>query len=84
MGDVISHSDPGAVPGGSTRFQSRVVHEMLCTRLASRRDANWTWRGRNRIDEGVKAVLSLGMVSAVIGPNLIVANDNYAEARLAA
>ena len=43
-----------------------------------------TWRGRNRIDEGVKVVLSLGMVSAVIGPNLIVANDNYAEARLAA
>ena len=43
-----------------------------------------TWRGRNRIDEGVKVVLSLGMVSADIGPNLIVANDNYAEARLAA
>ena len=43
-----------------------------------------TWRGRNRLDEGVTVVLSLGMVSAVIGPNQIVANDNYAEARLAA
>jgi len=35
--------------------------------------------GRNRIDEGVKDLFSLGMV-----PPIIVANDNYAEARLAA
>ena len=42
------------------------------------------WRGRNRIDEGVKTEFSFGMVPTVIGPNFIVANDNYAEARLAA
>ena len=70
---VISYSDPGAVPGASTRFQ-------MSLKIA----ISETWRGRNRLDEGVKVVLSLGMVSAVIGPNLIVANDNYAEARLAA
>ena len=41
-------------------------------------------RGRNRIDGGLKGYLSLGMVSTVIGPSRIVANDNYAEAALAA
>ena len=40
-------------------------------------------RGRNRIDEGVKGVLLLGMVPPLSGHS-IVANDNYAEARLAA
>ena len=40
--------------------------------------------GRNRIDEGVKDRFSPGMVSAVIGPIKIVANDNYAEVPMAA
>ena len=67
---VISHSDPGAVPGASTKLHQLQKHAV--------------WRGRNRIDEGVKTAFSFGMVSTVIGLNLIVANDNYAEARLAA
>ena len=48
-------SDPGAVPGASTRARF--------TRGGFR-------RGRNRIDEGVKDGLSPGMVSTVIGPNI--------------
>jgi len=48
-------SDPGAVPGASTRARDM-----------------WRGfrRGRNRIDEGVKDELLLGMVSTVIGPSL--------------
>ena len=40
-------------------------------------------RGRNRIDEGVKVRLLLGMVPPSSG-HAIVANDNFAEVRLAA
>src|SRR5271156_614998 len=40
-------------------------------------------RGRNRIDEGVKGVLLLGMVPPLSGHS-IVANDNYAPVALAA
>src|SRR5271155_2687930 len=40
-------------------------------------------RGRNRIDEGVKGVLLLGMVPPLSGQS-IVANDNYAPVALAA
>jgi len=40
-------------------------------------------RGRNRIDEGVKGVLLLGMVPPLSG-QFIVANDNYAPVALAA
>ena len=69
MACEINHSDPGAVPGAST-----INHPLQDGLL---------W-GRNRIDEGVKTVFSFGIVSTVIGQNLIVANDNYAEARLAA
>ena len=50
-GFVISGPDPGAVPGAST------ISPFL---------GGFLW-GRNRIDGRVKAVLSLGMVSAVIG-----------------
>jgi hypothetical protein len=39
--------------------------------------------GRNRIDEGVKGVLLLGMVPPLPGHS-IVANDNYAPVALAA
>ena len=56
-GCVISGPDPGAVPGASTRGQTeRADSQGFLFR-----------RGRNRIDGRVKAVLSLGMVSAVIG-----------------
>jgi len=40
-------------------------------------------RGRNRIDEGVKGGLLLGMVPPLSG-YLIVANDNYAPVAQAA
>ena len=75
MACVINHSDPGAVPGASTK-----THQDGTLIL----QFDGFWRGRNRIDEGVKTEFSFGMVPTVIGPNFIVANDNYAEARLAA
>jgi hypothetical protein len=63
-GCVISGLDPGAVPGGSTKIPRE---------RASRGGILW---GRNRIDRRVKADLSSGMVSAVIGLIVIGANDN--------
>ena len=62
-GLVISGPDPGAVPGASTKCP-------LSLRLGGH-----LW-GRNRIDGRVKVVLSLGMVSTVIGLIVIGANDN--------
>ena len=44
---------------------------------STRRLHHPSWRGRNRIDEGVKGVLLLGMVPPLSGQS-IVANDNYA------
>jgi hypothetical protein len=41
------------------------------------------WRGRNRIDEGVKGVFFLGMVPPLSG-YAIVANDNFAPVAQAA
>ena len=41
------------------------------------------WRGRNRIDEGVKDELLLGMVPPLSG-QIVVANDNYAPVAQAA
>ena len=67
MGVVINLSDPGAVPGASTKAQSKAGF----------------WRGRNRIDEGVKGVLFLGIVPPLSG-YAIVANDNYAPVAQAA
>ena len=52
---VISGPDPGAVPGASTNLSPYAQPGF-----------GDLW-GRNRIDGRVKAVLSLGMVSAVIG-----------------
>jgi hypothetical protein len=76
---VISHSDPGAVPGASTT---------LCCALrlppGSRPQGGAVSRGRNRIDEGVKDLAFARHDTAVIGSFRIVANDNYAEAALAA
>ena len=68
---VINPSDPGAVPGASTIN--------CCNHDGSGR---LLW-GRNRIDEGVKGVLSLGMVPPLSG-RFIVANDNYAPVAQAA
>ena len=69
MAVVINLSDPGAVPGASTQSPAAEA-------LGSR-------RGRNRIDEGVKGVLLLGMVPPLSGQS-IVANDNYAPVAQAA
>ncbi len=73
---VISHSDPGAVPGAST----------ICRAAGSptgSRTAQLIW-GRTRIDEGVKGFAFARHDTTVIGSFRIVANDNYAEAALAA
>jgi hypothetical protein len=67
----INLSDPGAVPGDSTTFQGAAS------------DFAAPPRGRNRIDEGVKGVLLLGMVPPISG-HFIVANDNYAPVAQAA
>jgi hypothetical protein len=77
---VISHSDPGAVPGASTTFLCRAWRPALRRRVAKRTEI---W-GRTRIDEGVKDLAFARHDSAVIGSSRIVANDNYAEVRLAA
>ena len=70
MAVVISLSDPGAVPGASTKARNQP-------------DGSGLRRGRNRIDEGVKGVLLLGMVPPLSG-HFIVANDNYAPVAQAA
>ena len=76
---VISHSDPGAVPGASTIFPAAP-----CGRLPTgSRTAQLIW-GRTRIDEGVKGFAFARHDTTVIGSFRIVANDNYAEAALAA
>ena len=68
MAVAINHSDPGAVPGASTRAHPQ---------------KSGFRRGRNRIDEGVKGVFFLGMVPPISG-YAIVANDNYAPVAQAA
>jgi hypothetical protein len=67
---AINHSDPGAVPGASTKAREY-------------RAKNGLRRGRNRIDEGVKGAFFLGMVPPISG-HAIVANDNYAPVAQAA
>ncbi len=62
-------------PGGGTRR----LHQFLLLTVKKRRNL---W-GRHRIDEGVKGLFSLGIVPPLSG-YFLVANDNYAEARLAA
>ena len=67
-------------PGGGTR---RLHHKPLMAGCqAAGRRGGFCW-GRNRIDEGVKGTLSLGMVPPYRAI-LIVANDNYAPVALAA
>src|SRR3954462_2155717 len=68
---AINHSDPGAVPGASTKAHQWAGPE------------SGLWRGRNRIDEGVKGVLFLGIVPPLSG-YAIVANDNFAPVAQAA
>jgi hypothetical protein len=73
MAVVINHSDPGAAPGASTKARS----DFKAFR------AFGFWRGRNRIDEGVKGVFFPGIVPPLSG-YAIVANDNYAPVAQAA
>ena len=65
---VISGSDPGAVPGGSTMYPVRLTERI--------------W-GRNRIDGRVKAMTSLAW-APLEARLAIVANDNFAEGELLA
>jgi len=71
-------------PGGSTR---RLHHQGAVTRgqRSTQATADYWFlkRGRNRIDEGVKGVLLLGMVPP-LSDQSIVANDNYAPVAQAA
>jgi len=69
-GHVISGSDPGAVPGASTKSSSKPVG--FCG-------------GEIRIDERVKVTPFARHGATVIGAIIIVANDNYeGEVALAA
>src|SRR6267378_8205939 len=61
-------------PGGSTRRLHQNPKPVIFDGF---------WRGRNRIDEGVKGVFFLGMVPPLSG-DAIVANDNYAPVAQAA
>ena len=70
MAVAINHSDPGAVPGASTKTRGK-------KRFFGFR------RGRNRIDDGVKGAFFLGMGPPISG-HAIVANDNYAPVAQAA
>ena len=77
---VISGSDPGAVPGASTILSYRASRPAPRRGVAKRKEL---W-GRNRIDEGVKDLAFARHDTTVIGSYRVVANDNYAEAALAA
>ena len=61
-------------PGGSTRR----LHQS-----PPKSEISGFWRGRSRIDEGVKGEFFLGMVPPISG-HAIVANDNYAPVAQAA
>jgi len=61
---VISGPDPGAVPGASTRGRNT---EYRYRNSDPRILYSAFWRGRNRIDGRVKAVLLLGMVPPLSG-----------------
>jgi len=83
MAVVINLSDPGAVPGDSTNLpgdRRRTTEAVNRSVVHAVRPPLW---GRNRIDEGVKGALLLGMVPPLSG-QIIVANDNYAPVALAA
>jgi len=79
---VISRSDPGAVPGASTTFS--LPRFAAGSPEGSREAQAGSLWGRNRIDEGLKDLAFARHDTTVIGSHRIVANDNYAEAALAA
>src|SRR5712691_11015153 len=69
MAVVINLSDPGAVPGASTirGQQSGIRGQDVSKTRTLTPDFRTLIRGRNRIDEGVKGVLLLGMVPPLSG-----------------
>jgi hypothetical protein len=62
---INGHRNKPIGPGGSTRR----LHQRPQTDRTNDAASGFR-RGRNRIDEGVKGELLLGMVPTVIGPNL--------------
>ena len=72
---VINGSDPGAVPGGSTKNFP---------------DRSFVWGcfsepgGRNRIDGRLKGLALSRLSATVTGENSTIANDNRAPVALAA
>jgi hypothetical protein len=73
-------------PGGGTRRLHQILFAAPCGPLSggeSQGAVKDLW-GRNRIDEGVKDLAFARHDTTVIGSYRIVANDNYAEAALAA
>jgi len=82
---AINHSDPGAVPGASTKTRclGMIFFGKPAPTFPDHASESGFWRGRNRIDEGVKGVFFLGMVPPISG-HAIVANDNYAPVAQAA
>jgi len=69
MAVVINLSDPGAVPGASTGAARLMSYPSLRVGVvrAKARTGELHRRGRNRIDEGVKGALLLGMVPPLSG-----------------
>jgi hypothetical protein len=74
---INGHRNKPFGPGGSTRRLHPSGSALPF------RDSGPLRRGRNRIDEGVKGALLPGMIPPLSG-HFVVANDNYAQVRLAA
>ena len=72
---VISGSDPGAVPGGSTIYLLGASFVWGCLSVSG---------GRNRIDERLKGFALSRLTATVTGVNSTIANDNRAPVALAA
>ena len=72
---VISGSDPGAVPGGSTK---KPLAASFIWGLLSETG------GRNRIDERLKGLALFRLSATVIGETCTIANDNRAPVAMAA
>ena len=82
-GDKRGRNKPIGPGGGTRRLHQYQVPRFAAGSPQGSRKAQQEW-GRTRIDEGVKGFAFARHGSAVIGPSRIVANDNYAEAALAA
>jgi len=84
-GDKRGRNKPIGPGGGTRRLHQMPVRysQQWLGNHSQSRGAGILW-GRNRIDEGVKGFAFARHGTAVIGPIRIVANDNYAEAALAA